>query len=165
MVPQDKETMSYCIKYANEIDIVRFAPLLRSADIREIEASVGTAPEEALKQSISESTVTRAVYSVPDNAPLAIFGIGPADTGVGVPWMVGTDASSRYSKSLVKEGRRWLDQWNEVYPILTNIVDARNTVHLRWVRHMGFTLCEPRTGLGVDPSVPFVQIIRTTPCA
>ena len=157
--------MSYRIKYANQIDVVRFASLLRLADLREIEASTGLPPEVALMQSIDGSDTSRAVYSVLDNAPLAIFGIGAADTGVGVPWMGGTDASASYGKSLVKEGRRWLDKQHEDYPILTNIVDARNTVHLRWVRHMGFTLCEPRTGLGVDPSVPFVQIIRTKPCA
>lgn len=91
LLPQDTETMSYTIKRASIIDALRFAPVLRMADIRECLAASGLQPEEALKLSVNESDQAFAVYSTLDHTPLCLFGVGPHES-FGVPWLVGTDS-------------------------------------------------------------------------
>jgi len=154
--------MSYYIRVARYDDAAVIAPLLREADKREIAANSGLAPEVALKESYATSSEIRlACHS--DGTPIAIFGIGPnpLQETMGIPWMVGTDELAKHSLPLVRDARKWVERQLSTYPILSNFVDSRNTTHLRWLRHIGFHIDETPKYIGVDPTVPFYQFIRS----
>jgi hypothetical protein len=151
----------YYIRVAHSCDAALIGPLLREADKSEIAANSGLHPEEALRQSLDTSSEVHLACH-PDGTPLSIFGIGPntSEPSIGIPWMVGTDEMSKYNIPLVRDARKWVDRHLNTYSILTNYVDSRNTVHLKWLRHIGFNIDETPQFVGVDLSVPFYQFIR-----
>lgn len=151
--------MSYYIREALIEDASTIAPLLREADKNEIAASTGSSPVDAMMYSIMGSKEA-FVACLPDGTPVALFGIGDDGVGYGVPWMVGTDDMIRFSKSLVKDARKWVDKKTTEYPMLYNYVDSRNTVHINWLRRIGFTVSEIPEYFAVS-DVPFYLFTRS----
>ena len=152
--------MTYHIRTASIEDAVRIAPLLREADKNEIEAMSACSPLSALAYSIATSKSWIACR--PDEVPLAIFGVGnDVGDGVGIPWMVGTDEMLKYPKSLVRDARKWVEEQLNTYAILMNYVDARNIVHVNWLRHIGFTVSDTKVFVGQDHTVPFLIFHRS----
>lgn len=140
-------------------DASKIAPHLRDADKREIIASSGADIEQAILSSI----VTSVAHSVilPDGRLICIFGIGDDTMGGGIPWMIGTDDMIKHRKALIKDAREWIDYQLDIYSYLWNYADARNTIHLQWLRHMGFTVSDIPEYIGADPSVPFYNFYRS----
>lgn len=96
-----------------------------------------------------------------DGTPEVIFGIRRTDTlGVACPWLLATDFIKKVPYSFTKLSRLFLVEWLKEYPILTNIVDARNTLHVRWLRLMGFTFIKdyPESGPGRILAKQFVKV-------
>ena len=134
------------------------APRLRDADREELEAN-GRAPREGLERCLSVSSLTRAILA-PGGRTLALFGFADLGDGVGCPWLLGSDELVtthrrwflRQTPSIVSSGdHRWSRFWNRV--------DARNALHVRWLRWSGFTVDppEPHGPFGL----PFHQIHRS----
>lgn len=151
--------MTYIIRAALLEDARTLAPLLREADKNEITAISGLTVLDALEYSILNSDEAWFVTR-PDGEPLALFGIGE-DQDVGIPWMVGTDDMKHYAKSLVKDGRVWVDRWAEKYGMLYNYVDGRNTTHHNWLLYLGFDVILAEEFIGHDKSVPFLAFYRS----
>lgn len=117
------------------------APRLRAADLREIELfGPGRDPVEVLREG--------AVHSVPsctivgNRGHLAgMFGVVPHDHGFGKIWLLGTDelVSHPLKKQFIQEVPAYLSQLMPLYSALGNVIDARNTVHIKWLRRLGFT--------------------------
>jgi hypothetical protein len=152
-------------KPAWEGGIREFAPLLREADRQEIYAHSGRTPEEALRVSARMSDVSACFYA--DGEPLLIFGVVQASRGKpglkpqGVPWMMGTDliSSPKVRRQFARESRKKVDELLRVrYSSLTNITDARNKVHHRWLSWCGFKYL--RTVPVGAFATPFYEFIR-----
>ena len=45
------------------------------------------------------------------------------------------------------------------YSVLFNVVDARNTVHIRWIKHMGFTFVAEHAEWGPEKRL-FYEFVR-----
>ena len=72
---------------------------------------------------------------------MALFGAPPPPLpGLGIVWMLGTDAIQTEAMGIARRTRRYFDELNAAYPILWNYIDARNAVSLRWLRWGGFKL-------------------------
>lgn len=140
-------------------DASTIAPHLRDADKNEIIASSGPDIEQALRYSIMSSEAWTAC--LPDGTPICIYGVGDDGEGHGIPWMIGTDDMIKHRKALIRDARKWIDIQIQVYPVLYNYVDARNTVHLKWLDHMGFTISNIPEYIGADPEVPFFNFHRS----
>ena len=152
--------MTYTIRAARIRDAEKFAQLLREADKREIIARTDMDIETALGRSIFESDEA-FVASRPDGTLLALYGVGGCGElpRLGIPWMVGTDAMLSYRKALIRDARKWIEKKLDTYTILSNHVDSRNTVHINWLKHMGFNVFE---GHPVHfNSVPFYPFYRS----
>lgn len=111
---------------------------LRQQDLDEIEA-MDTGPQ-ALHLSVQLSSHG---YCITDRQgiPCAMFGAAPHPLpGVGVVWMLGTDAIRSEAYSIARQTRQYFDTLNAAYGILWNYIDARNTVSMRWLRWGGFEL-------------------------
>ena len=113
---------------------------LRDQDLAEIEAMGAVAPDEALRVSIQVSTHGYCIMDRQGN-PCAMFGAAPHPLpGVGVVWMLGTDAVRSEAYSIARKTRHYFDTLNEPYNILWNFIDARNSVSKRWLQWGGFSL-------------------------
>lgn len=123
-------------------EVADVASRLRPEDRREVETASGQAPEALL---LSMFYTTDHIYTIrgsADEAPFALFGLTPSEGGVAAVWLLATPEVTRYARALAREAKPWLEGWATAYR-LVNMVDARNTLHVRWCRLMGFTSGEP----------------------
>ncbi|MCP4127106.1 MAG: DUF2833 domain-containing protein [Gammaproteobacteria bacterium] len=143
-------------------DAADMAPHLRPEDLAELTASVGpdVTPEEVLTASINYSDDPRTVLV--DGEPIAIFGVvdtGEVNPTVGSIWLLGTPVIQEISREFLRQCQKHLDQQGENYEVLTNYVDGRNTVHIRWLQWLGFTIIREEESHGVEQR-PFYEFAR-----
>lgn len=117
----------------------RLAPKVRQADRDEILAASGSLPLRALVEGIKSS---REAYTVLFHGePCFIFGV--VDLGAtGAVWALGSDEVALFKRTFLRESRAWLEKLGEGFEYVGNLIDARNTVHIRWLEWLGFTFCE-----------------------
>ena len=75
--------------------------------------------------------------------PIAIFGVVDSHETiprVGYVWMLGTNEIKDIRSQFLRKCKEQLIQQEEPYEVLTNFVDKRNKVHIKWLRWMGFTI-------------------------
>jgi hypothetical protein len=142
-------------------DVDWVAPRLRKADVEEIKASCGTSAYEGLYASFAASNPALALVDG-DGPPLGIFGLVPDADGNACVWMLGTGEIEKYPMTFLRNSLEWVRQSNRQYPILYNQVDARNGVHIKWLRWMGFTLF--REVIYGPENRLFYEFFRIEPC-
>lgn len=134
------------------------APRLREADKAEIAAMTGSYPESALLRGLEGDVCVTAVS--PEGDPFLMAGVRPSRfPEAGFVWMLGTDAIENFSIPFLRHARGYLDAFHDIYPLLHNYVDARNTVHIRWLKWMGCTFIQTRPRMGVQGR-PFHEFVR-----
>lgn len=139
-------------------DAESLAPRMREADKAEVKAASGKHPYLALLEGIdcSEQAYTAEV----GGEPIAIFGVCPTDNpSVGVVWLLGSDVISKHRIDFLRKSRDWVDHFQTKYPVLCNAIDARNTVHIRWLQWLGFTFIQELPNHGVENRL-FYQFVR-----
>ena len=127
---------------------------LRSDDLREVVEGHGLDPMVLLPMAAQERS---AVYfTVPDGKTAGLAGVGKG----GVIWMLCTPEIERYPIRFAREAKRYVDNREE--PLLWNIVDCRNTVHLKLLRFLGFKfLRKLRHG---PYNLEFIEFCRVRRC-
>lgn len=150
---------SLVVRQATWLDLLLLLPRIRKADVDECEAlfgknTVSVAACETYRNSQMRYTMEE------DGIVIAMFGVAAPSllSTVGAPWMFGTDQIEAHPRSLMRDGRTYIDAMLRLFPRLENIVDARNTKSIRWLRHLGFTI-DPAIPVGVArlPFHPFVM--------
>lgn len=76
--------------------------------------------------------------------PIAMFGVSGTKGSIGVPWMLGTDKIQDIRKSFLRECRDYVEEMHRNYPMLTNFVWSKNTVHIAWLKWLGFQFGEAK---------------------
>lgn len=129
---------------------------MRRADRDEVEALSGRTPREVLVASVERSA--SAFAGLADGKLVCLFGVVPVSLiGVtGIPWLLGSDDVCAYSRQFLRRNRVYVREMLAEFPVLTNVVDARNGVSIRWLRWLGFMMGAP-TPMGVRglPFIPF----------
>lgn len=120
-------------------DEIQLAPRLRQADLREIEAASDLDPVDALQVGAALSVPSCTIIGN-DGQVAGMFGVVPEDH-FGRVWLLGSDAlvTKPLSRQFLKECKQYLSGLEKLYPALGNVIDARNTVHIKWLRWLGFT--------------------------
>ena len=127
---------------------------LRSDDLREVVEGHGLNPMILLPLAAEEGS---AVYfTVPDGKTAGLAGVGDD----GTIWMVCTPDIERYPITFAREAKRFVDSREE--PLLWNIVDCRNTVHLKLLKFLGFKFLRKVTH-GPN-NLPFIEFCRVRRC-
>ena len=128
------------ISESKDIDYV--AENMRQADLDEIKAVGVEDPRQALLESYRNSNPE--CYSVMHRTvPVAMFGVVPdaEDPRHGSIWMLGTDhVTDDFPVAFLRQCRRFLPILMSDYEMVSNKVDKRNTVHIKWLKWMGFTI-------------------------
>jgi hypothetical protein len=92
---------------------------------------------------------------------LALFGAIPSARRpeTGVVWLLGSEELAAHASFIVRSSKAWIAKLHERYRVLGNYVDARNEVHVRWLRWCGFTFVRRIERFGVI-GLPFYEVRR-----
>ena len=120
-------------KYIHQATIeaaIDVASNLLPEDRREVEEGHGLDPMEELTLSVHRSSCVW--FEVPNGKTAGMAGVGPN----GEVWMLCTPAIHEYPITFAREAKRFIESREE--PLLWNIVDKRNIVHLKLLKFLGF---------------------------
>ncbi|MCT4536299.1 hypothetical protein [Halodesulfovibrio sp.] len=147
------------VRRASVEDAVSLQGRLRKADYDEVWAAHGHNPDEVL--------VACALYSTKlwcaevDDAVAAVFGVAPSPyvEGEGQPWMLGSDVITAVPRAFVQCPLEIIPQMQKLFPVLRNMVDARNTKSIRWLERMGFCITQETVPHGPF-GMPFYEFCK-----
>ena len=122
--------MSEYIHPATVEAAIKVASNLLPEDRREVEEGHGLDPMEELPLAVHRSSCVW--FEVPNGKTAGMAGVGPN----GEVWMLCTPAILEYPITFAREAKRFIESITE--PLLWNIVDKRNTVHLKLLKFLGF---------------------------
>lgn len=142
-------------------DIASIVPTVRDADAEEIAANSGCSVAAALMLGMQYSDNPLSTVDE-DGQVLAMFGVVSHrdNPRIGSIWMITSVHLERYKVKFIRESRRWVNALQAHYDLLYNVVDERNTLHVRWIEHCGFIFLKrhPEYGAGKVPFIEFVRI-------
>lgn len=139
--------------YANQL-----APHLRLTDQREIMASSGMEPLEALISSVEVSDEDMCWAATLNKLPVAMFGANRLTEDVGGIWLLASNAIGTNKLDFMRQCKDHLEIMHERYEYLTNFIDARNLPTMRWLPRLGFRPCQRIEKYGVA-GAPFIQYV------
>lgn len=149
------------IRKATVDDVALIWGELRGADHREMFDRSGT---DAYHQLTLGVELGEAYVGLVDGKYVCIWGISTDNGLVGYPWMLATKEIEENRMVFLRHSRKVVTDWLFQFPILTNTVDARNTLHLKWLSWLGFEKVATLRNYGFGKQT-FFQFIRSRPCA
>ena len=147
--------MSKYIHPLTEEAAFEVASNLLPEDRREVEEGHGYAPTVILPSTYDMGD--SVYFRVPNGELAGIAGVHDK----GQIWMLCTPAILKYPVTFAREAKRYVDSRQE--KLLWNIVDKRNTVHLKLLRFLGFKfLREIEHGPNKLTFIEFCRVFRST---
>ena len=137
-------------------DAYDLAPRLRKEDVEEVFAINGCSPLQALLDGLKGSDECLTIMW--DDRVVGMFGVAPLTKDLGAIWLLASDDLPKIRWKFLKETRPWVQYFLTKYPRLTNMVDARNEVHIKWIKWAGFTFTN-RTEV-LPSGVPFLEFFK-----
>lgn len=135
-------------------DVFTVASQLRPEDLQEVAAGSGRDPEEVLKAGLGGKICMTIDSPI---GPLGMFGAhGPKGGSEGAVWMLATTALPLAARSFLRQSRGCVAMMHQVYPLLYNVVDERNKVHIKWIRWCGFSFINRLPSHGIEQR-PFLE--------
>lgn len=141
------------VRPATVEDAVHIAPRLRPEDLDEIRRDHDTDVPKILVYGVMASEEAY-VYETEDGQVFAIGGVLRGEDGYGIVWQTGTPEIERHAKFYLRETRKLMRRFLRNYPRLHNMVGSRNTVSIRYLEHLGYTV-EPEITVAGDRQVPY----------
>ena len=140
-------------------DVDFIAPRLRKADYNECLASTGQQPLGVLLNSLNLGDISLTLRA-PNGDRVGLCGVVPsALKEAGVVWMVATDDIHQHQTTFLRNSKRALQNLSKDYLVLFNCVDARNSVHIKWLKWMGFTFINKHENYGAEKRL-FYEFVR-----
>lgn len=128
-------------------DAKYIAERLRKADLLELKANTTASPDVALMHSVWQSNPCYTICYFGE--PIGIFGLCP-QKDIGVVWMMGTDKVLRIKNTFLKASKEWINYFLELTPILFNFIHEKNTLHIKWLRWLGFSIINKKENFGIN---------------
>ena len=147
--------MSKYIHPLTEEAAFEVASNLLPEDRKEVEEGHGYDPTVILPSTYDMGD--SVYFRVPNGELAGIAGVHDK----GQIWMLCTPAILKYPVTFAREAKRYVDSRQE--KLLWNIVDKRNTVHLKLLRFLGFKfLRELKHGPNQLTFIEFCRVFRST---
>lgn len=127
------------VRPAHVDDCAELAVTMREADMKEVALAGSTSPYASLMRGFANSDSPQTVIGRHGEV-VAIFGVVALAPGMGSPWMLASDSLEEIKKPFLRECRSYLDAMHARFPLLFNQVWEGNTVHIRWLKWLGFTV-------------------------
>jgi len=134
----------YEITDTTDDHINELAETMSQADRDEVWATSHRSPLESLLFSSTMSGDTTT--GLADGEVVCIFGVSPISiiSGSGSPWLLGSDLIREHFRVFLRGNKEWMKIQQEKWDTLSNHVDARNTLAIRWLKWMGFDFDEAK---------------------
>ena len=150
--------MKSFIKVATLKEAKYLATRLRQEDIDECKASANVKPLDALTMGVQHSHLPFAVYNNKHN-PVMIMGVIPQGKNLGMVWLLSSPEINNMSLTFLRHCKEVLKCYNSTFPILYNYIDARNTLHLKWLKWLGFQFIKVHQNFGYEQR-KFIEFIK-----
>jgi hypothetical protein len=150
--------MKVHVRQSTQSDVEYLCYNLRPEDREEVLASHGTT-REALQVGFDESEECWTIIVTDTDEIAGIYGLARYDDDVAVPWLLTSPAIKKVWLPFLRGSRKWVEEANKKYPLLTNAVDADYTVAINWLRFVGFTFIKKHEKWGVG-NKPFLEFVR-----
>lgn len=150
--------MKVHVRQSTQSDVEYLCYNLRPEDREEVLASHGTT-REALQVGFDESEECWTIIVKDTDEIAGIYGLARYDDDVAVPWLLTSPAIKKVWLPFLRGSRKWVEEANKKYPLLTNAVDADYTVAINWLRFVGFTFIKKHEKWGVG-NKPFLEFVR-----
>lgn len=144
------------MRLPSEADILFLAKNLRQSDINELVAISGLSPLAAIRFSVDSSDKQFLFAAFADDDLLCIGGCSSPSmlSDIGTPWLLATDVMQRHTKRLTVDAIASVRMMLDKYPILSNVVDARNRASIKWLAAIGFVFKET---IEIVPGYPAIR--------
>jgi len=136
------------LRVATEEDCIYLSTRLRKEDYQEIKAVTGLEPVISLRVGFKISDVPLVICNS-ENIPVAMLGVVSQGL-IGAIWMVGTEDLKKISLSFIRNCKDVCNVLKSKHQLLYNYVDARNTLHINWLKWMGFTFINKHQQYGKE---------------
>ena len=146
------------IKVSSHEDVKKLSKNLRKEDIEEIKANSNSNPYHALYTGVLYSHLPFTIMSDDDN-PIMIMGVIPHGKNLGMIWLLSSPQIKNISIPFLRNCRGVLDLYLKTFPVLYNYIDARNTVHLKWLRWLGFNFIKVHNDFGYQ-NKKFIEFVK-----
>lgn len=140
-----------------ESDIEPLAAILREGDKKELQASSGKNPIEALTFCFNVSEECNSI--IYDDKVIGMFGCSRINDEMGSPWLLGSDYIPEIRKAVLTVSKEWVQEKQKEYKILLNYIDKRNNYAFNWLKYLGFTFVQEIENFGVEER-PFIEFVR-----
>jgi len=139
-------------------DAQELAGKLREEDRREIEAISGQNPLHNFQLAVlvAKPCLTLRTF---DGELIGLLGVVPVGLRCGAIAMSGTRLIEQNRTAFLRGSREVLAYLEQSYDTLFNVCDARNRVHLNWLKWLGFSLIARRENFGVG-QIPVIEFAR-----
>ena len=142
-------------------DIKIIAETMRDEDIAEIKAQSGLDPIASLFYCFFKSRPCMTMISRHGHR-MGMWGVVPESATSGRIWMLGCQSmldDTKDKRTFLRQSKIELRKILKEYPVLFNVVDARNKVHVRWLQWMGFTFIKKHSEYGPESRL-FYEFVR-----
>lgn len=150
------------VRLAEAGDAEYLSSRLRQEDQDECLA-LGVLPDKALLDSAQSSTSCFSIIRDKDEV-IGMFGCGPSalkqePLRVGSVWLLGSPGIQDIRYTFLRQCRHWTAVLHADYDVLWNWADARNTVHVKWLKWLGFRIIQTAPiGVGGEEFHQFLRI-------
>lgn len=133
---------------------------LRAADFAELTATSDRPAAELLCEGAANSVPSCSIITDRGEV-VGLFGVVPVGANSGRVWLVGSDELTKnpLRKQFIRESKQYLNKLHKLYPLLFNVIDERNKLHVRWLQWLGFTFINRIPAYGREQR-PFMEFVR-----
>tara|TARA_B100000287_G_scaffold408067_1_gene434070 strand:- start:357 stop:818 length:462 start_codon:yes stop_codon:yes gene_type:complete len=142
-------------------DVPVVAENMRKEDVDEVKAHTGGCPKGSLLYAYFMSKPCLTVISRHGHL-MAMGGVVPEGENIGRIWLLGCQSmfdDSIDKRWFLRKSKEKLAEMQSLYPLLFNMVDARNEVHVNWIRWLGFTFIKKHLEWGPEQMM-FYEFVR-----
>ena len=142
-------------------DVSIVAENMRKEDVAEVKAQTGACPKGGLLYAYFMSKPCLTVVSRHGHL-MAMGGVVPSGEKTGRIWLLGCQSmvdDSMDKRWFLRKSKETLAEMQSLYPLLFNMVDARNEVHVKWIDWLGFTFIKKHLHWGPEDRM-FYEFVR-----
>lgn len=122
-------------------DAAELALSMRQADRTEIALAGSSGPYDSLMRGIVNSVNPTTILG-PQGAVVAIGGCVQLAPQLGCPWLLASDGLLEIKRDFLRDCKPELIKLHGAFPTLYNEVWEGNTLHIRWLRWLGFNVAD-----------------------
>lgn len=134
-----------------EQDIINLSENMRQSDIDELNAVTDQSVICSVRASVLNSHEDFLWAYHVDGVLVLIYGC----TRSGSPWMLGTNELNKHIKELTIRTRVVVRKMLKRWPVLSNVIDVRQEMTIRWLELVGFTF--DQEAFEIKPGFPVIR--------